>query len=48
MHIIETKAYRFDELTEEAKERARTWYREGGFDYDTSSPVKATGSKETP
>lgn len=32
--IIETTVYRLDELAEMAKERARTWYREAGFDYD--------------
>ena len=32
--IIETTVYRLDELSEEAKEKARAWYREGGFDHD--------------
>lgn len=32
--IIETTVYRFDELSDAAKEKARAWYREGGFDYD--------------
>ena len=32
--VIETTVYRLDELSEAAKERARAWYREGGFDYD--------------
>lgn len=32
--VIETTVYRLDELSEAAKEKARTWYREGGFDYD--------------
>ncbi len=32
--VIETTAYRFEELSEEAQENARAWYREGGFDYD--------------
>lgn len=32
--IIETIVYKFDELSERAKENARAWYRECGFDYD--------------
>jgi hypothetical protein len=28
------KVYQFDELSDEAKEKARGWYREGGFDYE--------------
>jgi hypothetical protein len=32
--VINTTVYRIDELPEGAKERARAWYREGGFDYD--------------
>ena len=32
--IIETIIYRLDELSGEAKEKARTWYREGAFDHD--------------
>src|SRR3546814_4556596 len=32
--IIETTVYCLDELPEAAKEKARAWYREGGFDYD--------------
>ena len=32
--IIETTVYRLDELSEAAKDKARAWYREGGFDYD--------------
>ena len=32
--IIETTVYRLDELSGEAKDKARAWYREGGFDYD--------------
>lgn len=31
---ITTTIYTFDELSDEAKERARAWYREGGFDYE--------------
>lgn len=33
MNIIETKVYAFDELSDSAKEKAREWFREGGFDY---------------
>jgi hypothetical protein len=32
--IIETTVYRINELSNAAKEKARAWYREGGFDYD--------------
>ena len=32
--IIETIVYRLDELDDRAREAARAWYREGGFDYD--------------
>ena len=32
--IKETKVYQFDELDDRAKERARDWYRQGGFDYE--------------
>ncbi len=32
MRTIETKVYTFDELSEAAKEQARNWYREAGFD----------------
>jgi len=32
--VIEITAYRLDELSEAAKEKARAWYRAGGFDYD--------------
>ena len=32
--IIETTVYRLDELDNTAKEKARCWYREGGFEYD--------------
>jgi hypothetical protein len=31
---IETTVYRLDELSDAAKDKARAWYREGGFDYD--------------
>lgn len=32
--IIETTVYQLDELADEAKESARSWYRQHGFDYD--------------
>lgn len=32
--IVETTVYRLDELADDAKERARSWYRQHGFDYD--------------
>ncbi|MBS0482844.1 MAG: antitoxin of toxin-antitoxin stability system [Proteobacteria bacterium] len=32
--IIETTVYRLDELSDAAKDNARAWYREDGFDYD--------------
>lgn len=32
--VIETTVYQFEELSEGAKEKARAWYREGGFDYE--------------
>lgn len=32
--IIETTVYRLNELSDAAKDKARAWYREGGFDYD--------------
>ena len=32
--VIEITVYRLDELSDAAKDKARAWYREGGFDYD--------------
>lgn len=32
--VIETTVFRLDELSDAAKDEARAWYREGGFDYD--------------
>ena len=32
--VIATTVYRLDELPEGVKDRARAWYREGGFDHD--------------
>lgn len=37
--IIETIVYSFDELSEEAKEKARDWYRQGAFEDDWYSAV---------
>jgi len=34
MRTIHTTAYQFDELSNDAKERARDWYREGALDYE--------------
>lgn len=34
MRIIETKVYKYEELSDSAKERAREWYLEGGLCYD--------------
>lgn len=31
---VTTTVYTFDELSDEAKEKARNWWREGGLDYD--------------
>jgi hypothetical protein len=32
--IIETTVYRLDELSDEAKDKARAWYRQVGLDHD--------------
>jgi len=32
--VIETTVYRLAELSDEAKDKARAWYREGGFDHE--------------
>lgn len=37
--VIETTVYRLAELSDEAKDKARAWYREGGFDYDWHDAV---------
>jgi hypothetical protein len=34
MRTKQITLYQFDELEERAKERARDWYRQGGFDYE--------------
>jgi hypothetical protein len=34
MKIIKTKVYEFDELNDQAKEKAREWYRSGALDYE--------------
>lgn len=45
--IVETTVYKFDELSDKAKEKARDWYRELGFDYewwdDTYAEAKEIG-----
>jgi len=33
-HIVEKTVYSFDELSDRAKERARSWWRDGALDYD--------------
>lgn len=37
--IAETTIFRFDELADDAKEEARSWYRRGGLDYDWHDTV---------
>jgi len=37
--VIEITVYRFDELSDAAKEKARAWYRDGGFNYDWHDAV---------
>ena len=37
--IIETTVYRLDELSDTANTKARAWYRDGGFDYDSYDAV---------
>ena len=32
--VIQTTVYQFDELSEDAREKAREWYREGALDYE--------------
>lgn len=39
--VIETIVYRLDELDDAAKDKARAWYREGGFDHDWYDAVYA-------
>lgn len=39
--IVETTVYQLGELSDAAKEQARAWYREGGFDYDWYDSVFA-------
>lgn len=34
MRIVETKVYKYEELSDSAKQRAREWYLEGGLCYD--------------
>ena len=33
MRIVEKTLYKYEELNDEAKQRAREWYLEGGLDY---------------
>ena len=37
--VIETTVYRLAELSDEAKDKARAWYCEGGFGYDWNDAV---------
>jgi hypothetical protein len=39
--IIETTVYQLHELSDAAKDKARAWYREGGFDHDWYDAVYA-------
>ncbi len=34
MRTIETVVYKYDELSDSAKQKAREWYLEGGICYD--------------
>lgn len=34
MRVEETKLYKYSELSEDSQEKAREWFREGGFDYE--------------
>lgn len=34
MRVMETTVYKFGELSDRAKERARDWFRQGNLDYD--------------
>lgn len=34
MRVVEVEIFKFDELDDEAKERARQWWRDGGLDYE--------------
>jgi len=42
MRIVETKVYKFDELSDKAKEKARTWWREAsvGDNYFSESVIE--------
>lgn len=48
---VETKVYKFAELSDEAKNKARDWFREGALDYDWFDSVyedaKSIGLKIT-
>jgi hypothetical protein len=34
MRVEQVKVFHFDELDEDAKEKAREWWRDGGLDYE--------------
>lgn len=40
MRIIETKVYKYNELSESAKQKARDWYTGEGFDFYTDSTIE--------
>lgn len=44
MKIIETKVYTFDELSDDTKEKARDWYRQGAMDYEWWDFVEEDGN----
>ncbi len=46
MRIIEIKLYKFNELSESAKEKARDWYREGAFRIDQDAFDYVQGDSE--
>lgn len=37
--VIEITVYRLEELSDAARDKARAWYREGGFDDDWDNTV---------
>lgn len=39
MREVVSKVYKFDELSDDAKEKAREWYRNGSLDYDWYNSV---------
>lgn len=46
MRTIEVKLYQFDELNDEAKEKAREWWREGGLHYPWHDDVYVNFKEE--